>query len=101
MDKGKKQKSYEVEDMEGVELRASDPSLLGVKMREKAMVWMSGKSTQSQPSKTIVNALKDVTNVLEVRPIKLKPNWVGFKNGKGPAVREIGPVSNWVALGGT
>lgn len=39
--------------------------------------------------------LKDVTNKLEPKPVKLKTNWAGAKNR--PPVREVGMVNEWVS----
>lgn len=35
-------------------------------------------------------ALKDITNKLESRPVKMKPNWGGLKNGSGLVISEVG-----------
>lgn len=43
-------------------------------------------------------ALKEVTNRLEARPIKLKPDWAGPK-GNGVGIREVGPVMGWTKQG--
>lgn len=43
-------------------------------------------------------ALKEVTNKLEARPVKLKPSWAGPK-GNGTGVREVGPATGWSKKG--
>lgn len=53
----------------------------------------SGKKTKDR-------VLKEVTNILEVQPAKLKTTWTGLKTGSGSTVREVGLINEWVAHGG-
>lgn len=40
--------------------------------------------------------LKEVTNKVVSKPIKLKPTWSGLRRGNGTNIREVGVVSKWV-----
>lgn len=40
-------------------------------------------------------ALKEVTNKLEPKPIKLKPVWAGPKGVSKFSSREVGPINKW------
>lgn len=64
----------------------------------------AGKATQS--NKTYVSmtakqrmfnsrALKEVTNKLDPKPMKLKLVWAGLKGANEPSSREVGPASKW------
>lgn len=41
-------------------------------------------------------ALKEVTNRLEEKPVKLKPTWVGMKTRSGSVSREVETANHWV-----
>lgn len=88
--------------MEGVELCASDPGVLkGVRIQNMPKVDLKSKQAQVSNVKRNKGPLKDLTNVLEARPVNLKPAWVGPKNAKGSAVKGVGPVTDWVQHGPT
>lgn len=57
-------------------------------------------STQSTANRIKERLMKDVANILEEQPAKLKPSWTGLKSGRGSAVREVGPIKDWVAYWG-
>lgn len=40
-------------------------------------------------------ALKEISNVLDARPVNLKPVWTGLKSGSGSGFKEVGPKSKW------
>lgn len=40
--------------------------------------------------------LRDVTNKLDPKPVKLKPSWVGGKAANGSGLREVGVANKWV-----
>lgn len=42
-------------------------------------------------------ALKDVTNKLDPKPVKLKPSWAGVKSNNSLGPREVGFASKWVS----
>lgn len=42
--------------------------------------------------------LKEVTNRLEARPVKLKPSWAAPK-GSASTTREVGPITGWTKRG--
>lgn len=70
--------------MDGVELSASDLSLLqGVKtsMRPESERQVDPKPSISGRIKERV--MKDITNNLELQPAKLKSSWTGLKSAKG------------------
>lgn len=80
--------------MEGVNVRASDSSLF------RAKETLVGSRSTSGGRKMKEHALKDVSNVLEARPINLKPYWTRLKSGVALTAREACPISKWVAHGG-
>lgn len=41
---------------------------------------------------------KDVTDVLDIRPIKFKPSSTGPRGAGGKAVKEVCPISQWVSI---
>lgn len=53
----------------------------------------SGLGVDTSGKRMKEHVMKDVTNVLEAWPIKLKPTWSGLKSGSGSAIREAGPIS--------
>lgn len=87
-------------DMDVVELAVSDPNLLqGVTTSTRSAEDMKGEQRKGLLGRAKERgALKEVTNILEVRTVNFKPNWTGLKSGKGGVLREAGPVRSWVQL---
>lgn len=97
---GKKTSVVGIEAIDGVELFASDPDLLeGVRSKLASKVGSKPKQAQNSISENKTGAMKDLANVLEARPIKLKPGWAGLKNGRGSVLREVGITTGWVKHG--
>lgn len=98
--RGKTTSVEEIEAMEGVELAASDPSLLdGVRTQSVSKLGPKPKQAQNSNNKKKNGAMKDVTNILEAQPVKLKPDWTGSKSGRGPRVKIVGPATSWTKHG--
>lgn len=98
--KGKKPVNEGTGPMDGVELCASEPSLL--QEIEGKMKTCMKENTDSRPTlagRIKERALKDVSNNLVIQPAKLKPTWFGPRANKGVGNREVGPISGWATHG--
>lgn len=52
-----------------------------------------GKTASQRLTKT--RMMKDITNKLDPKPTKLKPNWSGPRGASGLASREVGSANQW------
>lgn len=97
VDKGKRPAVVEVDDMDGVELSASDPGLIdGVGSTTKPSGGKTKEANKSISGRIMERvALKEVSNTLEAQPVNFKPNRNGLGKPQGPV---IGPVSEWPLL---
>lgn len=86
--KGRKSSKAGKGSSEPIRLRVSNPSLKkGVRIVEQdgLKATLTVKSHLPSTKKTKSPALKEITNSLDIWPIKLKPNWSGLRLGNGLA----------------
>lgn len=83
-----------------VVIACSHPSMVeGLKVSKTQEQEVGRSSTPMSQRTSKDRILKDLTNKLEPKPIKLKPSRAGSKTVSGINVREAGFVKEWIALG--
>lgn len=100
--KGKEKVVEDEDQIEGVGICASDQSLLqGVQIIQSREMEKTDKAKPSLVGRIKERVLKDLTNKLDIQPIKLKPTraGIGLKTNLNGILKGVGPAIDWTAHG--